>query len=68
MHQFPFQFALPQSSLPCSLESKLGTIRYYIKVSKINISIVHHLILQLLYDHYTKLEEDYPKVVIHFQV
>uniref|UniRef100_A0A9J2PBR9 Arrestin C-terminal-like domain-containing protein n=1 Tax=Ascaris lumbricoides TaxID=6252 RepID=A0A9J2PBR9_ASCLU len=32
MHQFPFQFALPQSSLPCSLESKLGTIRYYIKV------------------------------------
>uniref|UniRef100_A0A915AR92 Arrestin C-terminal-like domain-containing protein n=2 Tax=Parascaris univalens TaxID=6257 RepID=A0A915AR92_PARUN len=32
MHQFPFQFALPQSSLPCSLESKLCTIRYYIKV------------------------------------
>jgi hypothetical protein len=32
MHQFPFSFQLPECSLPCSLESKLGTIRYYIKV------------------------------------
>lgn len=32
MHQFPFSFQLPQTALPCSLESKLGTIRYYIKV------------------------------------
>ncbi|MFH4979173.1 hypothetical protein AB6A40_005882 [Gnathostoma spinigerum] len=32
MHKFPFQYSLPQCSLPCSLESKLGTIRYYIKV------------------------------------
>ncbi|VDL82151.1 unnamed protein product, partial [Nippostrongylus brasiliensis] len=32
MHQFPFSFDLPQSTLPCSLESRHGTIRYYIKV------------------------------------
>ncbi|KHJ98265.1 arrestin domain protein [Oesophagostomum dentatum] len=32
MHQFPFAFDLPQSTLPCSLESRHGTIRYYIKV------------------------------------
>ncbi|PAV76029.1 hypothetical protein WR25_02845 [Diploscapter pachys] len=31
-HQFPFAFELPQSTLPCSLESRHGTIRYYIKV------------------------------------
>ncbi|CAD6196935.1 unnamed protein product [Caenorhabditis auriculariae] len=32
VHQFPFNFPLPQSTLPCSLESRHGTIRYYIKV------------------------------------
>lgn len=33
MHIFPFKFQLPESSLPCSFESKVGTIRYYIKVT-----------------------------------
>ncbi|ROT60734.1 Arrestin domain-containing protein 3 [Penaeus vannamei] len=32
-HTFPFKFQLPESSLPCSFESKSGTIRYYIKVT-----------------------------------
>ncbi|VDN60439.1 unnamed protein product [Dracunculus medinensis] len=32
LYKFPFVFQLPQCSLPCSLETKLGTIRYYIKV------------------------------------
>ena len=32
-HTFPFSFPLPESSLPCSYESKTGTIRYYVKVS-----------------------------------
>ncbi|KAL1117249.1 hypothetical protein AAG570_004575, partial [Ranatra chinensis] len=32
-HQFPFKFQLPESSLPCSFESKPGYIRYYIKVT-----------------------------------
>ncbi|VDO72028.1 unnamed protein product [Haemonchus placei] len=32
LHQFPFSFDLPQTTLPCSLESRHGTIRYYIKV------------------------------------
>ncbi|CAI4226900.1 unnamed protein product [Auanema sp. JU1783] len=32
LHNLPFSFALPQSTLPCSLESRYGTIRYYIKV------------------------------------
>jgi hypothetical protein len=32
MHSFTFSFALPQSALPCSFESKAATIRYYIKV------------------------------------
>ncbi|CAJ0569981.1 unnamed protein product, partial [Mesorhabditis spiculigera] len=32
MHQFPFHFSLPQTTLPCSYESRYGTIRYYIKV------------------------------------
>ncbi|CAL8089540.1 unnamed protein product [Orchesella dallaii] len=31
MHQFPFRFQLPETSLPCSFESKCGTIRYYLK-------------------------------------
>ncbi|XP_050424389.1 arrestin domain-containing protein 3-like isoform X2 [Adelges cooleyi] len=33
LHQFPFRFQLPQTSLPCSFESKPGYIRYYIKVT-----------------------------------
>ncbi|XP_063230472.1 arrestin domain-containing protein 2-like isoform X2 [Bacillus rossius redtenbacheri] len=33
LHQFPFRFQLPESSLPCSFESKPGYIRYYIKVT-----------------------------------
>lgn len=32
IHQLPFKFNLPQTALPCSFESKAGTIRYYIKV------------------------------------
>ncbi|VDK87928.1 unnamed protein product [Litomosoides sigmodontis] len=32
LHEFPFHFQLPQSSMPCSLETKFGTIRYYVKV------------------------------------
>ncbi|CAP23657.2 Protein CBR-ARRD-6 [Caenorhabditis briggsae] len=32
VHQFSFNFDLPQSSLPCSLESRHCTIRYYFKV------------------------------------
>ncbi|GAB6031690.1 hypothetical protein CHUAL_009441 [Chamberlinius hualienensis] len=33
MHSFPFRFQLPESCLPCSYESKAGTIRYYIRVT-----------------------------------
>uniref|UniRef100_A0A915DY99 Arrestin C-terminal-like domain-containing protein n=1 Tax=Ditylenchus dipsaci TaxID=166011 RepID=A0A915DY99_9BILA len=32
MHQFNFTFQLPQSQFPCSLETKTGTNRYYVKV------------------------------------
>lgn len=32
-HKFNFRFNLPESSLPCSFESKTGCIRYYIKVT-----------------------------------
>lgn len=32
-HKFPFRFTLPESSLPCSFESKPCCIRYYIKVT-----------------------------------
>jgi len=32
-HQFPFHFLLPESCLPCSFESKVGTIRFYIKAT-----------------------------------
>ncbi|EFO23210.2 hypothetical protein LOAG_05274 [Loa loa] len=32
LHHFPFQFQLPHCSMPCSLETKFGTIRYYVKV------------------------------------
>ena len=31
-HRFPFEFQLPESTLPCSFESKIGTIRYYLRV------------------------------------
>ncbi|VBB31316.1 unnamed protein product [Acanthocheilonema viteae] len=43
LHQFPFQFRLPHSSMPCSLETKFGTIRYYVKVI---IDIAHGSIPQ----------------------
>lgn len=33
IHKFPFKFTLPESSLPCSFESRLCYIRYYIKVT-----------------------------------
>ncbi|XP_013414135.1 arrestin domain-containing protein 3 [Lingula anatina] len=32
-HKFPFSFTLPESALPCSFESKIGTIRYYLRVT-----------------------------------
>jgi hypothetical protein len=32
-HAFPFKFQLPESSLPCSFESKPCTVRYYVKVT-----------------------------------
>lgn len=32
-HVFNFTFSLPQSSLPCSFESRFCTIRYYVKVT-----------------------------------
>ncbi|KAL8610568.1 hypothetical protein ACOMHN_006287 [Nucella lapillus] len=32
-HTFPFEFKLPESALPCSFESRYGTIRYYIRVT-----------------------------------
>ena len=31
-HRLPFEFQLPESALPCSFESKIGTIRYYLRV------------------------------------
>ena len=31
-HRFPFEFQLPESNLPCSFESKIGIIRYYLRV------------------------------------
>ncbi|XP_044762942.1 arrestin domain-containing protein 3-like [Coccinella septempunctata] len=33
LHKFPFKFSLPESSLPCSFESKPTCIRYYFKVT-----------------------------------
>ncbi|KAK6734516.1 hypothetical protein RB195_017980 [Necator americanus] len=42
LHQFPFAFDLPQSTLPCSLESRHGTIRYYIK-GKVSLPLHHTL-------------------------
>lgn len=35
VHRFPFRFSLPESSLPCSFESRPCYIRYYIKVGPI---------------------------------
>ena len=32
-HRHAFNFALPESALPCSFESKLGSIRYYLRVT-----------------------------------
>lgn len=32
-HKYPFRFNIPESSLPCSFESKPCTIRYFIKVT-----------------------------------
>lgn len=46
-HQFPFKFQLPESSLPCSFESKPGFIRYYIKViwiSDFNVTVLYQLL------------------------
>ncbi|KAK2187124.1 hypothetical protein NP493_177g00000 [Ridgeia piscesae] len=31
-HHFRFEFKLPECALPCSFESKMGTIRYYLRV------------------------------------
>ncbi|ESN93407.1 hypothetical protein HELRODRAFT_115644 [Helobdella robusta] len=31
-HRLPFKFQLPKISLPCSFESRIGTIRYYLRV------------------------------------
>ncbi|XP_060532663.1 arrestin domain-containing protein 3-like isoform X2 [Cylas formicarius] len=33
LHKFPFRFSLPESSLPCSFESRPVQIRYYFKVT-----------------------------------
>ncbi|KAH9499891.1 hypothetical protein Btru_076850 [Bulinus truncatus] len=32
-HRYPFQFQLPETVLPCSFESKIGNIRYYVRVN-----------------------------------
>ncbi|KAL5020945.1 hypothetical protein ScPMuIL_000100 [Solemya velum] len=32
-HRYPFDIKLPESALPCSFESKIGTIRYYLRVT-----------------------------------
>lgn len=40
-HQFPFHFLLPESCLPCSFESKAGTIRFYIKVRQYVLSYAY---------------------------
>lgn len=32
-HSFPFNFQLPETSLPCSFEARPCTIRYYVKVT-----------------------------------
>lgn len=40
IHHFPFKFQLPQSSLPCSFESKPGYVRYYIKVTNTKLTVI----------------------------
>ncbi|RUS88856.1 hypothetical protein EGW08_003401 [Elysia chlorotica] len=32
-HRLPFHFRLPDSALPCSFESKIGSIRYFVRVT-----------------------------------
>ncbi|KAK0069753.1 arrestin domain-containing protein 3 [Biomphalaria pfeifferi] len=32
-HRYPFHFQLPETVLPCSFESKIGNIRYYVRVN-----------------------------------
>ena len=32
IHRFPFEFRLAESTLPCSFESRIGTVRYYLRV------------------------------------
>ena len=31
-HNYPFEFKLPETALPCSFESKIGQIRYYLRI------------------------------------
>src|SRR6218665_346350 len=31
-HRFPFEFHLPNTALPCSFESRVGSVRYYLRV------------------------------------
>ncbi|KAH3695755.1 arrestin domain-containing protein 3-like [Dreissena polymorpha] len=31
-HAYPFEFKLPETALPCSFESKVGHVRYYLRV------------------------------------
>jgi Arrestin (or S-antigen), N-terminal domain len=31
-HRMPFEFRLPDQCIPCSFESRIGTIRYYLRV------------------------------------
>jgi len=47
-HKFPFKFQLPESSLPCSFESKPGTIRYYIKVSSTSLYFTIYLHIMVM--------------------
>ncbi|KJH48238.1 arrestin domain protein [Dictyocaulus viviparus] len=48
VHQFPFVFHLPQTTLPCSLECRYGTIRYYIK-KKLVVSPMLQVIIDIPY-------------------
>ncbi|XP_005101395.2 uncharacterized protein LOC101860258 [Aplysia californica] len=32
-HRYPFHFQLPDTTLPCSFESKIGNVRYYVRVT-----------------------------------
>ena len=31
-HTYSFEFKLPETALPCSFESKIGHVRYYLRV------------------------------------